>query len=209
MKKCSKCLIEKQIESFSPTKRNEDGSVKYRSSWCSECKKGHYRSTSAVPVRRFSKLDFEKGLKECLECFNILPLSEFAKSQKGTGGVASYCSPCFKLRYYDKESSRKQSNKWRTENRSQWLAYHRVVQFNRVSTIKAVSDGTVTKEFAESIYNTEMCYWCKSYTDPKLRTMEHIIELSSGGFHSASNIEMACRSCNSSRFNKGVLNVSN
>lgn len=209
MKICTKCLITKEVDDYSVIKRNTDGSIKYRSSWCSQCKKDYYHANSKVPKQKRAFIDLILGVKECMECLTVLPLTEFAKSKKGSGGVVSYCRPCFKIRYYDKQASRKQSIKWRTENRARWLAYHRIIQFNRVSKIKAVSDGTVTPEFAEMIYNTLNCYWCKEFTEEKERTMEHLIELSSGGIHSASNIEMACRSCNSSRLNKGVSNVSN
>lgn len=37
---------------------------------------------------------------------------------------------------------------------------------------------------------------------PSNYSLEHIIELSNGGIHGVSNINMACISCNSSRLNK-------
>lgn len=205
MRRCSKCNADKPLTNFHATKRNPDGSIKTFSSWCSQCKIEKYRETSKSPKRFIAFICLNTQIKECSGCNVKLPFSDFTKSTKGSGGISAYCRPCFKDRYYNKDKSRKQSSKYRSENKESWNAYHRVSQFNRVSKIKAVSDGTVTKEFAKSVYDTEVCYWCKSFIDRPNRTMEHLIELSAGGPHSASNIVMACRSCNSSRFNKGVI----
>ena len=207
MRRCSKCNAEKPLDNFHATKRNPDGSIKTLSSWCSSCKIKRYHQTSNAPKRFVAFICFESKTKECSGCNIKLPFSDFTKSTKGSGGIAAYCRPCFKFRYYNKDKSREQTSKYRSENREVWNAYHRVAQFNRVSKIKALSDGTVTKEFAKSIYETKVCYWCKNVVDRSCRTMEHLIELSSGGMHSASNIVMACKSCNSSRFNKGVTSA--
>ena len=204
MRRCSKCNADKPLINFHATKRNPDGSIKTFSSWCSQCKIEKYHETSKSPKRFIAFICLNTKIKECSGCNANLPFSDFTKSTKGAGGISAYCKPCFKSRYYSKDQSRKQCSRYRSENREVWNAYHRVSQFNRVSKIKAVSDGTVTKEFTKSVYSTEVCYWCKSFIERPNRTMEHLIELSSGGPHSASNIVMACKSCNSSRFNKGV-----
>ena len=61
------------------------------------------------------------------------------------------------------------------------------------------SDGTVTDEFLKELYETETCHYCGEYVSENLRTADHMTPLSKGGAHSASNLTMACFSCNSSK----------
>lgn len=204
MKRCSCCNIIYKLSEFFPTKRDSEGNIKYYGSWCKSCRKSDYKRKTTKSERKLSKVDTENQTKECLICLRCLPFEDFTKSQKGSGGRAAYCRVCMKEKYYDKEYSKEQSRRYRTENKNYWRALHRVHQFNRRSKIKATDDGTVTKEFIEAIYNSEFCYWCGKSIPEEDRTLEHIIELFEGGSHSASNITMACFSCNSSRLNKGV-----
>lgn len=83
---------------------------------------------------------------------------------------------------------------------------HRIHQFNRKSLIKATDDGTVTDEFLEKLFKKERCCWCDRVMSEDEKTIEHIVELSNGGKHSASNIDLACLSCNSARKNKRKVN---
>jgi hypothetical protein len=64
------------------------------------------------------------------------------------------------------------------------------------STLTA-AEWTRIKEFAE-----QRCHYCRKPT--KRLTMDHVIPLSKGGHHVASNIVPACRSCNSRKGNRSV-----
>lgn len=207
MKSCSKCGIEQDIDKFSVTKRNEDGSVKYRNSWCVSCRVANNRQRLGYNKLEKSMVDFNNELKECASCKLILPFNDYYSAERGSANLAAYCKTCTKTKYYDKDKARAHTQSYRDRNRNRWRALHRINQFNRRSLIKATEDGTVTDKFIDSIYSQEICYWCKEFTDEDERTLEHIIELSSGGQHSASNITMACLSCNSSRQNRGVKEV--
>jgi 5-methylcytosine-specific restriction endonuclease McrA len=44
------------------------------------------------------------------------------------------------------------------------------------------------------------CYWCKGKFKDEELTMDHVIALSKGGLHDASNIVAACMPCNSKKF---------
>lgn len=206
-KNCSKCLENKPVESFSVTKRNEDGSIKYRSSWCTPCRVSSNRERLGYNKLEKSIVDFDNEMKQCACCKLMFPFAEFPPSKRGSANLAAYCKSCAKDKYYDKEKAKGYTQSYRDRNRNRWRALHRINQFNRRNLIKALEDGTVTTEFVDSIYAEEICYWCKEFTEEEDRTLEHIIELSSGGLHSASNITMACFSCNSARLNKGVKQI--
>lgn len=203
MKCCTKCGEEKDTTSFSVTKRNPDGSVKYRSSWCTPCRTQQNRERLGMERKVFAKVDYEAETKECNHCKHSLSFTEFSPSGRGSAGLSAYCKVCQKERYYDKEKAKVVTQRYRDKHRLRWRALHRINQFNRRSRITATADGTVTDEFLHQVYATEYCYWCKQATPEELRTLEHIIELSNGGSHSASNITMACQPCNSSRPNRG------
>lgn len=141
-------------------------------------------------------------LKACRDCEEEKPFSEFYKTKKGTHGLNAYCKVCYKKRYHNREAARLRTAKYRETNHERWKAMHRVHQFNRKSTIKAVDDGTVTDAFVKEVYSRMICYWCGLFVDEEDRTLEHVVELIDGGAHSASNIEMACLSCNSARLGR-------
>ena len=201
MKVCSNCGIKKGLDEFSCCKRSTDGGCRYYASWCKECKRvlesGRRRKQGIT--ERISPTITDEG-KECLECNIVKSLQDFSPSPRGKLGLSSYCKSCTNTRFKsDRESTRIATKKYRDSNRNWWRSLHRISQFNRRSKIKAQTDGTVTSEFINSVYALEICYWCKEYIEENLRTLEHIVELNSGGLHSIYNITMACVSCNSSR----------
>lgn len=202
IKKCSKCREIKELDKFSVIKRNVDGTPKYYNSWCNVCRVNNNRLQKGVAKRIFTVIDYLSEHKECGSCHMMLSFTEFSPSSRGSGGLAAYCKPCHKLRYYDKTKAKEATQRYRDNNRFKWRAAHRLNQFNRRSLIKATNDGSLTNEVLAEIYSKEHCYWCGKFTDEKDRTLEHIIELSNGGKHSVSNVTMACKSCNSSRLNK-------
>lgn len=203
-KECTHCHNVLPKELFSVTKRNEDGSVKYVGSWCHSCK-----NELEIEKRggRVKKIPLVQGnRKECLICCEIKDAEEFYSASNGRLGRASYCKECVKLRNEADENYREKHREYvkvyREKNLFSWRAMHRVHQFNRRSSIKANSDGTLVPELVKFIYSMSSCYWCKEEIPLEQRTLEHVQELSAGGAHSIFNVTMACNSCNSSRKGK-------
>ncbi len=195
MKVCSVCREQKELDNFSPTKRNEDGSIKYRASQCTRCRTNKNRKTPEYKQ--------DEVTKECRHCRLPKPHEEFSPSIRGKLGLSAYCRPCEAVRFKpDKEAARKATADYRARYPERVRASHRLHQLKRRSRITATSDGTVTDEFLKDIYSRVECFWCRKDTEESERTLEHVIELTSGGSHSASNIEMACRSCNSARLGR-------
>lgn len=74
----------------------------------------------------------------------------------------------------------------------------------RYRRIAKCGDGTVTKQLLSEMLNDyaasgNVCPLCNRITTP---TIDHIIPTSKGGQHTASNIRLICRSCNSSKKDK-------
>lgn len=202
MKRCSKCKENKDIKAFSVTKRSQDGSIKYRNSWCNSCRTEGNRIREGHTKRNTGYVG--KNEKECLHCRKTKSLEQFHPSLRNKRGLgkSSYCKECQKERYYDKEKAKHYTYEYRSRHRERYLSNHRLHQFKRRGLIDVNNDGTVNDDFLKNVYAKEICYWCECFVEPSDRTLEHIEELVSGGEHSTKNITMACRSCNSSRKNR-------
>ena len=195
MKVCTICRQEKNLDRFSPTKKNEDGSVKYRHSQCTECRTNSTRKTP--------KFKQDEHSKECRNCRLDKPHEEFSPSTRGKLGLAAYCKLCTNARFKsDPTTAREATAQYRLRHPERWRAAHRLHQYKRRAKIEATSDGTVTDEFLKELYSRVECFWCHKFTEEVDRTLEHVVELNDGGSHSIHNIEMACRSCNSARLGR-------
>jgi hypothetical protein len=194
MKSCSKCKQLKSLDNFGKA-------GKYVASWCNKCRsrlEKDRRISDGIKEKKLSRINGETKL--CLECGEFKYFCLFAKAKRGLGGLAAYCKECFIKRYpADKNKSKISVYKYRENNRERYLAQHRIHQFNRKSQIEVTNDGTVTDDFLVDLYATKICYICDSEITLKNRTADHVIPLSKGGKHSASNLKMACRKCNSSK----------
>ena len=143
--------------------------------------------------------------KQCCKCKEVKELSNYSPTPRGQKGRAAYCKPCmslYQLSKNTKEERRVKTQQYRDSNRDWWRSLHRLTQFKRRNTIHALSDGSVTKEFVESIYNIDTCYYCGINIPREFRTLEHALPLTKGGYHSISNIVMACVACNCSKADK-------
>ena len=202
-KVCSKCDLLLSYENFSCIKRNEDGSCKYYNSWCNKCRTENNRAR--LNQQKKNSPEFVTNThKQCVDCKQMLALDSFHKSPRGIMGRCSYCKGCMSERNKNKPKDRlrEYSRRYIEKNRERHLSLHRLRQFKRRNRIAAQSDGTVTDEFLKELYSREYCFWCKRFVERSERSLEHVVELSSGGLHSVSNIEMACISCNSKRLGK-------
>lgn len=170
------------------------GANKYR---CKACRATYERELRRRKnIKPKVKAEVSSTHKTCLDCHKRLPHSEFSKSQRGSGGVSSYCKKCFKIRYYSVEKSREYTQRYRTKNKERWRALHRLHQFKRRTQQTVTDDGTITDEALKELYETKKCYYCGEDTDKKDRTVDHKQPLSRDGQHTLSNIVMACSACN-------------
>lgn len=192
---CSKCGEPKPVTDFQIRNGKPSGQ-------CRACKTANMKALRAargVAVRKQSVV--VEGQKLCMKCDTMKPLAEFSPSKRGVGGVSAWCKNCMKLhaRKTDKAVVRKRTADYRKRHRARYLANHRIAMY-KYRTLKSVtSDGTATDEFLDGLYAEQECYYCCKPTPEKERTADHVVPLNKGGIHSASNLVMACFSCNSSK----------
>lgn len=197
MNNCTKCGESKDAHHFQLYKGKPAGQ-------CRSCKTEamkKLRAAQGISVRKFSTI--MDGRKLCMHCNQMVSIELFSPSKRGLGGISAYCKPCTLVKFKPtKEEMKNRTANYRKNNKPRWLSLHRLAQFRRRCTIAITSDGTVTDEFLYSIYETEFCYYCHKLTERSERTADHKTPLIKGGGHTASNLVMACFSCNSSKSSK-------
>lgn len=190
---CCHCGKARPIKSFQQFNGHPSG-------WCRECrtqKERERRAARGVPVKKLSRID--GGNKLCMACEEMVSLAYFSPSRRGLGGVGAYCRSCVSTRYSKTPASARATERYRTLNRARWLGLHRLHQFKRRMAMVATSDGTVTDEFLAALYARTVCAYCDEDVEADDRTADHVIPLSRGGAHSASNLVVACFMCNSTK----------
>lgn len=195
---CSKCRSPKSPDQF------QRGTI---GGWCQECKtqKEKERRLSAGMVPTIYSLVTETH-KECSNCKLVLEQTCFTKSERGSAGLASICKVCSRLlnqtRYKNPAKAAEHTRAYRERHPERTKANHRIHQAKRRLGIEVTADGSITDDFLKGIYATENCHYCKKPTENQDRTIEHRLPLSRGGAHTATNIAMACASCNCSKGSK-------
>lgn len=187
MKICTKCLNNEAISG----------------SWCRACRSEAERlrrRTKGIKEKVFSEI--KDGRKSCNICSEFKPLSDFYPAIRGKGLVSYACKTCL-AKSRDTQGNRKKSvaytQNYRNLRRNRWRALHRIACWESKHSVSVPKDGTVTDEFLDGLYNTTRCYYCTEDIPPSKRTADHVISLASGGSHSADNLVMACKSCNSKK----------
>lgn len=190
---CSKCGEHKPWDKFQLFKGKPGGQ-------CRECKTAAMKAlriSKGISVRKQSEIIGETKL--CMSCGQFHPFECFSKSKRGLGGLAAYCKPCHAEKYRNKDKAKKATSIYRTRHRERHLASHRVRMFEYKSRKKVTSDGSVTDQLLKQLYNEPTCFYCKQETPRELRTIDHKTPLVKGGGHVASNLVMACWTCNCSK----------
>lgn len=187
---CPKCDVLQEVSCFQKGR-----------GWCRSCrtqKEKERRAATGVKPKVMSYLS--GGHKFCVDCKTMQPEANFQKASRGTGGLSAYCKPCARLRFKPEKSSvRAATAAYRERHPERWKASHRLHQFKRREAQEAASDGTVSDEVLKALYATQHCYYCHLEVTMKFRTVDHKTPLIRGGLHSAVNLVMACRPCNTSK----------
>lgn len=156
--------------------------------------------------------------KQCKACGEHKPTGDFHPSTAAADGLQSYCKHCsaLKLREYrtrHPERTRERNRAYYAQNgeavREQarrWHAEHpgTVVMRNRALKARlagAEGEGLTVAEWDAILERYgHQCLACGS----KNVTVDHVVPLSRGGRHEASNVQPLCASCNASKGTKTV-----
>lgn len=159
-KTCTKCKEDKELNFFSKTRVNESTGKQYYNSWCNQCRTQQHRDKrgQSEPKKFAEKTDTHR---ECMNCHNMFLYKDC---------FGSYCKRCYKIRFTNKKSARKATQRYRKRHHARWKATHRIHQFNRRHKMEITNDGTITDEFLSSLFEKEICCWCDNYTQLDDRT---------------------------------------
>jgi len=170
--------------------------------------------------------------RRCTKCWEVKSFSEFHKQVKGKYGVVTQCKTCRAIKdkeYYEanrdkylarsriqyhahREEALAAGRQWCIDNPEKVAAKARRWQVKNADHVasymrmwRARTAGVVIEiiDIAEVWdYWGPMCAYCGSTED---LTLDHIVPLSQGGPHSFDNLTVACRSCNTSKSAKKLI----
>jgi 5-methylcytosine-specific restriction endonuclease McrA len=193
LKRCSECGIEKDIEAFY---RTSQGKVLACCKTCSYKKSQAYQTANKLRIR----LDMPAE-KICNRCHVTKPLSEFHKNAGTRDGYNYACKPCA-IAVVMKSFQRHPE----TVHKARQRDYHSASQHARNQRKRMNRKGAPQNDFTLQQWVTmqERYSFCCAYCGRvrKRLTQDHIIPLSRGGAHTASNIVPACYPCNTRKHNK-------
>lgn len=194
-KTCSACKKEQPIEHFSKDKTQPTG-LNYQ---CKSCR-------SAINKRSYAA---QKVVTEthqtCTSCHIEKELNEFYKDSRGQLGRMTRCKPCHNktvISNHQKnpESHTEASKRWRQNNPDKVrMANSRIKAMRRKAERRTIS---VADWKSVLLQHRHCCAYCGSAGD---LTMDHVVPLVRGGRHSIGNVVPACRSCNSSKNGRFIV----
>jgi 5-methylcytosine-specific restriction endonuclease McrA len=152
--------------------------------------------------------------KPCSRCGETKPLDSFYADPRHADGLQSHCKGCMKARTKARRDSnleqartadrirhaanperkRAAAKAWRQANRDGYCANQRNYKARRKNA--PVVDLTTEQWLNICIEHDWKCHYCH-ITCGRSVTMDHVVPLSKGGSHTASNVVPACGHCNS------------
>lgn len=205
-KKCPKCGMVKDIGDFYTCKSRRDGFT----SWCKSCSNishKNYVENNREHLREYDRMQYYAKHEEHLESRRKSNLRN-----KDSIKIA-------RKKWYEenKENILKNDKEYYEKNRENALKTMHKYYLNHIDeikekatmrkrTVRGVSDGTVTKESLEDMFEQQggMCAYCgkeitKKSKDPYARQLDHIIPICRGGLNTLSNVHWVCPRCNKSK----------
>jgi len=198
LKKCSQCLRTKPSTEFWKQSRNKDGLFRM----CKPCARKYEQQTRNVEDTKLRKAaHYQKHREKTLLAKKQYYLDNKAKLQD------------YKLKYYKKnfDTIAASAKKYREENQEKTKKYMKAYrqkeefslqarhyQHSRRARIKSSCDGTINKEFLQTLITKQnhACYYCGTPLVKGNTHLDHYVPISKGGAHSIGNVVFACCTCN-------------
>ena len=221
MKRCAKCGQTKPVSEYHRDTRGDDRLI----AQCKACRSEHdreYRKANSEEIRRRDRERYEAHKEERRESARKYGAAhreerrEYNRKYRETH-MEEERKRAAKWKQENPEKVRDDNIKWRTGNPeksklfvARWNASHpekrRAIDAKR-RALKAevtVGDLTAIQRVYDIATNGERvrCYLCGNAIPKGERHVDHIVPLSKGGLHTASNLAVACAACNLSKHAK-------
>src|SRR5260370_30031975 len=160
----------------------------------------HPRLGTGNPV---TAIDGVSG-KHCRKCGTWKPLEKFGRKADCSGGVRNFCSTCKGRIAYARNPERCKATvrKWQ---KSHPATYRLIKQASNRRRHGHLIDGAVSAKSLRERWEEfgARCGFCLGPANAN----DHMTPISRGGRHEIANIVPACRSCNSRKHDKTLLEV--
>jgi HNH endonuclease len=178
-KTCSACGQVKPLAGFYTDERAPRGVT----SRCRECKlvdSAAERRARGIPER--PRYQDPPGFKTCRACGQLLPVEDFGREARNRDGLRSWCDKCGVAR----------TLRWHRDNPAAML---------RLKTVRRTAEDAnevTEKDWRRLVLRYNGC--CAYCGRPVARPhADHVVPVTRGGRHSIGNLLPVCKSCNSSK----------
>lgn len=197
-KQCTKCLETKPLDEF---RRIYDRWFQNQCKTCLNVAKREWKRA------RYPRPVVPPDHKRCPACRETKPLSDFYPGRVAARipGGPGYCKACSRARQRQAYAANPahfsaKDKAWQRRNPEKVLAMvaqRRAREAGAEGTFTAIEWATKKADFGHR------CAYCLRQDDRLTR--DHIVPLARGGKHCEENIVPACRSCNSRKYTKSLL----
>lgn len=159
------------------------------------------------------------GLKTCCRCKAIKPIAAYNKRANTKDGLMHYCRECQKaasqLQYRkDPDKHKKRMRSWQLQNpEARRIIERRCYAGNKVVMVSRHTDhnrkrraakygnGPIDDITLQEVFERDkgICQICKTVCTYEQSSIDHCIALINGGTHTWDNVQLAHRTCNSSK----------
>lgn len=189
---CKPCATKRSTESH---KRKRKGLAPLRNRNCQR-----FDESTGIFMRTCAVCRIEKPLDQysprnryCRECRNTRSRKSNITNDQLAKARARYQRCVLKQPAKARTNANARSRKWRAKNPDTVLEYgkQRRARKKGAPIVERISRSTIIKR------DNSTCYLCSRKLEPPEITLDHVIPLVRGGHHTADNLRVACRSCNS------------
>jgi hypothetical protein len=195
LKTCSRCKQEKLIAEFSKDSTQPTG-LNYQ---CKSCRK-------EINKKSYNKTKTTTDTHQiCTKCLDTKTIEDFYKDPRSRNGYMRKCKNCHNKicsanNKKRPEATKAAAAKWRKNNPDKIKILNSATKSRRRKSERKLFSR---KDWLYILRQyRSCCAYCGGAGD---LTMDHVVPLIRGGRHSVGNIVPACRSCNSSKNRKFIV----
>lgn len=192
-KQCTRCHQVKPIDQFYKNKRYKGGYT----AWCKSCLAQDRKDRESQPEAKQHKREVNQKWYESNKEQIRPKQNEYNRSK----WMTDQATRDRKNRQKTESVNRRKSDPGFISKLKFWVHSSNHNRRSRIKTSR--SDNPLTQEQWESICK-KYDYKCLRCGEVKPLTIDHIIPLSKGGLHTASNVQPLCKSCNSKKHTQSI-----